>query len=240
MKQAIGLFFILQGLLIIPPSTAQCDAFAKTILEIVRTESYEQFRQHFEPKEAKRSRMQWPEEEEATNYLNDLENALYKDLEIALKEYRAALQKQGWDLTKATYVGYERTAGKSSVIKINFKIHEYDASLLVPTYEGEDIYMTSVILDGKKGLAHQYQSYTLVDGERYTTFKPRADELAKGKGYLTRFLTQEFITDYTQKCTIGLSNLDGIAFLEYLVLYGDKSSYFHVNLETGRCMEVFK
>lgn len=240
MKRLILLSLLLQGFLVTAPTSAQCDEFAKAILEIVRRESYQKLSQHFEPKEAKRTRMQWPEGEDATKYLNDLEEALQKDLVIGLKGFREGLQKQGWDLSKATYVGCERTHGKSSIVKIKFKIYNRDESLLVPTYDGDAIYITNVMMDGKKGLANQYQSYTLVGGERYLTFKPRQDELTKGIIHLKRFLQNEEISDYKEQCTLGLTDFEGIPFLEYLVLYGETNMYVHVNIESGHCKEIFK
>ena len=47
-------YLVLQDFLNPLPSTAQCDDFAKSILEIVRTASYEKLPHYFAPKEAKR------------------------------------------------------------------------------------------------------------------------------------------------------------------------------------------
>lgn len=238
MKRILLLIFLIT---IFPQHAfSQCDDFSKAILTIVKTASYQDFKQYFEPNEAKRTRMQWPDSEDATNYLNTLNDSLYKKLVASIKQFEAEYKKHGWDLAKASYVSCQRTSGVSSAIKINFKILNRDESFIIKTHEGDRIYITSPLIDGKKGYVTPVKSYTVIDNKQYTTFKPRKDELSKGVLHLKRFLEEEGITDYRQHCTLGLNDMYGGVFLEFLVMGDDGNQYFLADLATGHCKEVFK
>lgn len=219
---------------------SQCDEFSKAILQIVKSEQYQDFTQYFEPIEAKRARMFWPNDADATNHLNALNDSLYKYLVSSAKAFRASRSEGGWDLSKATYVNCQRTSGTSSAIKINFKIHNRKESFIVKTFESDKIYLTSELIDGKKGFSTPITTYTVIDNKKYTTFKPRKDELANGLIHLKKYLTTHNISDYTYHCTLGLNDLYAGVFLEYLVMYEDSNMYVLVNLSSGECKEVFK
>lgn len=219
---------------------SQCDDFSKAILQIIKQESYSDFKHYFEPKEAKRKRMQWPEDTAATNYLNALEAALYESLVSSAKSFREERKKHGWDLSKATYVGCQRTPGLVSAIKVNFKIHNRDESFIIQTFESDQIYITKELIDGKKGFVTPVKSFTVIDNTKYTTFKPRKDEKAKALSYLEKFLAEQSITDYKHYCTLGLMSMRGETFLEFMVMHGESTLYTLVNLDSGECKEVFK
>lgn len=239
MKQLItliGLFFLLTS----TPAFGQCDEFAQAILSIVKTESYSDFKKYFEPKEAKRTRMLWPQDTAATNYLNRLEANLYQDLVTSAQGFREMWKKQGIDLSSASYVSCERTSGIKSAIKINFKILTRNESFIIQTFEGDQTYITSALMNGKHGFTTPITSFTIINNQKYTTFKPRKDELAKGLTHLKRFLSAQSITDYNYHCTLGLNSLFGGTFLEFLVMVEERNMYVLVDLNSGKCEEVFK
>ena len=243
MKQIITCL-VLAGLCLNPQLTTaqQCDAFAQKLLNTLKKASYQDFRKLFEPTEKKRKRMQWPETQEATNYLNALDSTLYKALIQSSKHYRDSLNKLGWDMAKASYTSCERSPGINSAIKVNFKIYNRDESFIVQIYQSDNtIYLTDVLKNGKEGFQTLIKSFTVIDNKKYGTFKPRKDELAKGSQLLKRYLQEKEIEDYDFYATLGLIDLVEGIYMEFLVRYGENSQlYVIVDLGTGECQEVFK
>jgi hypothetical protein len=138
-KTNLILFFIL--FICSQTLSAECEKFAKNILNIVTTEAYTDFKKYLLPVDQQRKIMHWPDESKANLMLQTFQDSLQYSLINSAKKIRNNCQLKGLDLNNAQYLGCERTDGKMSSIIIKFKIgHEID-SFKVQIIETDNIYM---------------------------------------------------------------------------------------------------
>jgi hypothetical protein len=197
-------------------SFAQCDEFARNVLQIIKYQRYETVKDCLMPIEQQREIMHWPNDS-STNLLQlSLQNTLKNQIILSFESLRDSAKSNGLNLSNAIYVACSRTEGTSSNVNIVFKVDKILDSFSVQTIQTDRIYI-SLPVDYNNNLDEvEYSSFTIVDGKKYSIFKPRADEIQKAKSFLLGELNNTGRNKIYLLCTNGLKNEKGEIFFMFL------------------------
>ncbi len=233
------LTFIILLSLITMNLQGQCDSISKTILSIIKKETYERFDHLLMPIEQQRKVLHWPKSNDTDKMLSTINDSLKNRLISSAKKLRLELLDKGFDLKKTEFNHCQLTGGKLDVF---ISDNEKGSHFMVMTRKTDKIYLMLPINEvatelptfqpTKEELA---DATIIIAGEKFRPFDPSKKDKEKGLEILSKCLDTQKTATKKIILTDGMKDKNGLSILSFIILRKSDTSRYKVILEKETC-----
>lgn len=199
-------------------SYTNCEGFSKEIVEIIKTERFDDLSKFIIPVEKQIKIMHWPKDSASMAIAKSFNDSLALSIIKSAQQLRQMFIKNEFDINNAIYLSCSSSSGTLSRITIVINANNKIDSFIVDTRHWDKIYISSSFGYQTKWSLQKGNSFTIIEGQNYYIFKPRKEEEEKGKIILNKYLQDKKINYSGIFCTSGITDENNNDYLLFDII----------------------